>query len=404
MSEVTLTAAMRANLLSLQNTASLMGQTQYRLATGNKVNTALDNPTSFFAAQSLNNRASDLSSLLDGMGQNIQVLKAASQGIEGLTKLVNTAKAVAQTAQAEASGGAMFTGREVRYNAAGQANIVGYDGGSGGAITAAQQFTVQIGSGPVTTFTIGATETLQELLDQLNTVAGVSATTVEDPLGAQGDVNIQIRTTNGEDITLDDVGAGTLVDDIFGKDGTFLVPGVSIAGVAQPATNTAPTDRVALEKQYNDLLAQIDQFITDTGYRGKNLLNGDVMRTQFNEDNSSFMTVTGMVRDSDGLGMLAADFGTSGSIQTNLDEISAALDTLRSDGRSYGNSLAVITTRQDFTQNLINTLKDGSTQLTIADKNEEGASLLSLQTSQQLGIQALALASEANQSVLRLFQ
>jgi len=116
------------------------------------------------------------------------------------------------------------------------------------------------------------------------------------------------------------------------------------------------------------------------------------------------MSVTGMVRDAAGLGMLAANFGTSGTIQTNLDEITSALDTLRSDGRSYGNALAVITTRQDFTKNLIATLKDGATALTIADKNEEGANLLSLQTSQQLGIQALALASEANQSVLRLFQ
>jgi len=274
---------MRANLLSLQSTASLMGITQYRLATGNKVNSALDNPTSFFAAQSLNNRASDLSSLLDGMGQNIQVLKAASQGIESLLKLVNTAKAVAHTAQAEASGGAMFTGSEVRFDAVGQANIVGYDGGSGGAITAAQQFTMQVGSGPVTTFTIGASGTLQSLLDQLNTVDGISAMTIEDPLGAQGDVNIQIRTTNGENVTFDDIGAGTLVDDIFGGDGTFLVPGVSIAGVVQVATTVTPTDRVALEKQYNDLITQINEFITDTGYRGKNLLNGDVMRTQFNK-------------------------------------------------------------------------------------------------------------------------
>ncbi|MCK5659382.1 MAG: hypothetical protein KAH96_05865, partial [Alphaproteobacteria bacterium] len=388
MSEVTLTAAMRANLLSLQSTASLMGQTQYRLATGNKVNSALDNPTSFFAAQSLNNRASDLSSLLDGMGQNIQVLKAASQGIESLLKLVNTAKAVAHTAQAEATGGAMFTGSEVRFDAVGQANIVGYDGGSGGAITAAQQFTMQVGSGPVTTFTIGASETLQSLLDQLNMIDGISATTIEDPLGAQGDVNIQIRTTNGENVTFDDVGAGTLIDDIFGGDGTFLVPGASIAGVVQVAATVTPTDRVALEKQYNDLITQINEFITDTGYRGKNLLNGDVMRTQFNEDNSSSMSVTGMVRDAAGLGMLAANFGTSGTIQTNLDEITSALDTLRSDGRSYGNALAVITTRQDFTKNLIATLKDGATALTIADKNEEGANLLSLQTSQQLGIQA----------------
>ena len=76
---------------------------------------------------------------------------------------------------------------------------------------------------------------------------------------------------------------------------------------------------------------------------------------------------------------------------------------LRQDGTSYGNNLAVIQARQDFTNSLIGTLKDGASSLTIADKNEEGANLLALQTQQQLGIQSLALASQANQSVLRLF-
>ena len=102
MATIVLTAAMRANLASLQTTATLLGQTQERLATGNKVNTALDNPSSFFAAQSLNNRASDLSSLLDGMGQAIQALQAANDGITTLTSLANQAKSIAQSALSEA--------------------------------------------------------------------------------------------------------------------------------------------------------------------------------------------------------------------------------------------------------------------------------------------------------------
>ncbi|MCK5555981.1 MAG: hypothetical protein KAI76_07080, partial [Alphaproteobacteria bacterium] len=279
MSEVTLTAAMRANLLSLQSTASLMGQTQYRLATGNKVNSALDNPTSFFAAQSLNNRASDLSSLLDGMGQNIQVLKAASQGIDSLLKLVNTAKAVAHTAQAEATGGAFYT-CTVSLDATDQDDIEDMAG-----LAAGDSFTVQMGSGAVTEFTITAGQTLQELLDQMNTITGMSATTVEDTANS-GSVFVQIRSTNGEDITIAE-GTNTPAAALFGA--------ASVA--VHTAVNVTPPDKVALEKQYNDLITQINEFITDTGYRGKNLLNGDVMRTQFNEDNSSSMSVTGMVRD-----------------------------------------------------------------------------------------------------------
>jgi flagellin len=90
-SDVVLTAALRSNLLSLQNTQSAIDTTQFRLATGRKVNSALDNPQSFFAAQALNNRASDLTRLLDGIGQSIQVIKAADNGVTALTKLVEQA-------------------------------------------------------------------------------------------------------------------------------------------------------------------------------------------------------------------------------------------------------------------------------------------------------------------------
>lgn len=386
MQSVTLTAAMRANLSSLQSTADLMGATQLRLATGNKVNSALDNPSSFFAAQGLNNRAADLGSLIDGMAQNVQALKAAAQGIEGLTALINQAKAVAQTAQSQATGGALYTGT-VSITAGGQANLVGF-----GGIAANDTFTVQVGSGPVSTFKITAGMTLATLQDQLNSISGVSATTVADAANA-GQVFLQIRTTNGQSVTIAN-GTNTPATAIFGAGGI----------ATHAATTTAPTDQVTLQNSYNTLRTQIDQFIKDTGYRGKNLLNGDTVTTQFNEGNTSSLTISGTKRDAAGLGIVAANFGTTGTIQTALDQITTALNRLRADGDAYGNGLAVIQARQDFTNNLINTLKDGATQLTIADKNTEGANLLSLQTSQQLGIQALSLASQANQSVLRLFQ
>ena len=95
MSGIVLSASVRQNLLSLQSTADLLATTQNRLATGNKVNSALDNPTSFFTAQSLNNRASDIGNLLDGIGNGVQVLQAANTGITSLQKLVDTAKSIA---------------------------------------------------------------------------------------------------------------------------------------------------------------------------------------------------------------------------------------------------------------------------------------------------------------------
>src|SRR5947207_12430558 len=95
MSSIVLSASVRQNLLSLQSTADLLSTTQNRLATGKKVNTALDNPTNFFTAQSLDNRASDISNLLDGIGNGVQVLQAANTGITSLQKLVDTAKSIA---------------------------------------------------------------------------------------------------------------------------------------------------------------------------------------------------------------------------------------------------------------------------------------------------------------------
>src|ERR1700755_1232772 len=98
MSDIVLSASVRQNLLSLQGTADLLAQTQTRLATGNKVNSALDNPTNFFTAQSLNSRASDINNLLDGVGNGVQVLQAANQGITSLQKLIDTAKSIANQA------------------------------------------------------------------------------------------------------------------------------------------------------------------------------------------------------------------------------------------------------------------------------------------------------------------
>jgi flagellin len=98
MSNIVLTASVRQNLLSLQSTADLLATTQSRLATGKKVNTALDNPTNYFTAASLDARASDINNLLDGIGNGVQILQAANTGITSLQKLIDSAKSVANQA------------------------------------------------------------------------------------------------------------------------------------------------------------------------------------------------------------------------------------------------------------------------------------------------------------------
>src|SRR5437868_7704074 len=162
LSNITLSSSVRQNLLSLQDTANLLSTTQTRLATGKKVNSALDNPTNFSTASGLDARASDIGNLLDSIGNGVQVLQAANTGITSLSKLVDTAKSIANQVLQQPSG---YSARSTVTSAAAlggtAANLV-----DGVTIKAGQTIIVAAnGSLPALTVTIGASESL----DQLNT-------------------------------------------------------------------------------------------------------------------------------------------------------------------------------------------------------------------------------------------
>src|SRR3954464_10065773 len=125
MSGIVLTAAVRQNLLSLQSTADLLATTQSRLSTGKKVNSALDNPTNFFTAQGLDNRAGDINNLLDGIGNGVQVLQSANTGITSLQKLVDSAKSVANQALQTTTGYSAKSSVSVTINGATAGNLLG---------------------------------------------------------------------------------------------------------------------------------------------------------------------------------------------------------------------------------------------------------------------------------------
>src|ERR1700741_2705667 len=119
-SNIVLTAAVRQNLLSLQGTAELLSTTQTSLSTGKKVNSALDNPTNFLTAAGLDDRASDISNLLDSIGNGVQVLQATNTGITSLQKLVDTAKSIANQALQQPSGYSTKSSLEFTGSATGQ--------------------------------------------------------------------------------------------------------------------------------------------------------------------------------------------------------------------------------------------------------------------------------------------
>jgi len=276
LSTISLTAGMRANLFSLQQTSKDLEVTQKRLATGLKVNTALDDPIAFFASEAHTQRASDLAMRKDEMGEAIQTVKAANNGIEAISTLIESAKSLAQSALSAASSAELSS----------------------------------------------------------------------------------------------------------------------------------------LQTQYNTILDQLDLLKEDSGYKGINLLGGatETLNVKFDENGDSSITLTGFDASATGLLINDAagwDNGTgvadTAAINTDIGELDTAKITLRTESKNLASNLNIITTREDFTSSMINTLRDGAAKLTEADMNEEGANMLMLQTRQALGTTSLSMASQAAQSVLRLF-
>jgi len=373
--DIVLSAGIRSNLLALQNTADLQARTQQRLATGKKVNSALDNPINFFTASALTNRAGDLGNLLDSVSNAIQTLNAANNGLTSLTKLVQNAQAIVQQAQQSAATTAKYAG-----------TVAGLTSASSFAVTSGNTITINDGTA-TTTITSTGTLTVQQIIDAVNTG---TATGVKAELSSDG--KIQLEATGANTIV---IGGSSTV----GEKAQFgLVAGTTTAG-------TLNTTRSSLAAQFDAIRSQIDQLAADSGFNGVNLLNGDSLKVVFNEKNTSSLLITGVTYNSAGLGIAASTttFQTDQSINTALGNLTAALGTLRLQASNFGSSLSVVQIRQEFTKATINTLQTGADNLTLADTNEEGANMLALQTRQQLSTTALSLAAQASNSVLRLF-
>jgi len=148
----------------------------------------------------------------------------------------------------------------------------------------------------------------------------------------------------------------------------------------------------------------LTELADDSGYKGKNLLSNDDLVVKFE---GTTLTVEGFDASAAGLLITAADWSAadpSAAIDADVVLLDNALVTLRQESSKMSGNLSIITVRQEFSTNMINTLTEGSDKLTLADTNEEGANMLMLQTRQSLSTTALSLSAQAAQSVLRLFQ
>jgi flagellin len=270
---INLSAAVRDNLLTLQNSAALIGKTQSRLSSGLSVNSAIDDAAAFFTAKALSNNAKDLDDLKLAIDLGISSIQSAIDGIDAITELVSQAK------------------------------------------------------------------------------------------------------------------------------------GLSAAAKATGSTN----ERSTLAVQFNSLLGQITNLANDSSFNGTNLLKQtpDNLAVVFNSTNTTNLTILGLdsTAGAAGINLAAATnfFADNVAIEAALTNVGVALSTLRSNAATLGSNSTILSTRLDFTKNLVNTLEGGEGKLTLADLNAESANLLALQTRQQLGINSLALAAQSERSVLALF-
>ena len=514
MSGIVLSASVRQNLLSLQSTAQLLATTQNNLSTGKKVNSALDNPTNFFTAQGLDNRASDISNLLDGIGNGVQVLQSANTGITSLQKLVDSAKSIANQVLQSAVGystksnvtSAALTGATttsligasstavtgsvvLNDNTSTAVAITGSTKLSGTPSTSSNDLASSITTGDTlvvngTTFTfiagtsssgtnIGVGDSVTNLLSTIQSATGVTssitagAITLTPPAAgltlsgtslAKLGLSAVGNSLSGQTLTIAATGGGTATSITFGLGtgqvnslndlntklaannlqasfdtssgkisitttndaasatigaigGTAAASSQSFNGLtaaAPVADATAQSQRSSLVAQYNNVLQQINTTAADASFNGVNLLNGDTLKLTFNETGKSSLSITGVTFNIAGLGLsnltAGTDFLDNNSANKVLNVLNTASSTLRSEASTLGSNLSVVQIRQDFNKNLINVLQTGSSNLTLADTNEEAANSQALSTRQSIAVSALSLANQSQASVLQLLR
>ena len=404
MSGIVLSAAVRQNLLSLQSTAELLATTQNRLASGKKVNTALDNPTNFFTAQGLDNRASDINNLLDSISNGVQVLQAANTGLTSLQKLVDTARSIAnQVLQTT-------TGYTTKANVTTTVGVVGSasDLTTGGTTTLQGKTVILTPAAPGAALTLTFDNTpgagKVNSLAALNTAISAAGINVTASISLTGFLTF---TSNNDNASQTITTAGGAAPNNVQITGTTVAAIVAGSGTPVADANSQAV-RASLVSQYNNIITQITTTSQDSSFNGINLLFGDDLKLTFNETGKSTLTVPGVTYDATGLGLGALTAGTdfldNSSANAVIAKVTAASNQLRSEASALGSNLSIVQIRQDFAKNLINVLQTGSANLTLADSNEEAANSQALSTRQSIAVSALALSNQSQQSVLQLLR
>lgn len=304
MTEVTLSASVRANLLSLQRTTGLINRTQDRLSTGLAVASPIDDAIKFFSAKSLSDRAGDLNDRKDAIGQGISALTAVVQATEALENLTDQIKGTIDSARS-------------------------------GTKEQRAEFAVQI----------------NELVNQIQ----------------------------------------KLVDDT-------TYQGLNLLNSTSASLQVRFSEKVDSKLQVDGVNFNVSEFFLDS--------NGAALGLLASDNAASTVSAFGFTLELSNYSLSVAgdlaSFNSAANIA--LNSLDKTIQNLRAKAATIASNVSILQVRLDFTESYVNTLQEGSDKLVLADLNQEGANLLALQTRQQLGIQSLAFAGQAEQSILGLFR
>jgi hypothetical protein len=284
------------------------------------------------------------------------------------------------------------TGNNTAFNAARTA-------GAGGINGTTLTFT-GFNSGAAVNVTFGdGTGGTVKTLDQLNTQ--LQANNLTATLDSVGKLTIS-ATNDYASSTLGSVVSGGVI-------GGTITSALSFSTASAPVIDSsAQSVRGNLVSQYNNILAQITTTSQDASFNGVNLLAGDQLKLTFNETGKSTLNITGVTFNAAGLGLAnlstGVDFIDNAATNKVVASLNAASTALRSQASALGSNLSIVQIRQDFSKNLIDVLQTGSSNLTLADTNEEAANSQALSTRQSIAVSALALANTSQQSVLQLLR
>ena len=451
---ISISSGMRNSISALQTLSENIQKTQQRLASGKRVNSALDNPTNYFAAVNHLHRANDISSRKDGIAEGIQTIKGSENGITAITAVLYTMKAVATQGVAAADATERNNYAETYTTLRNQINTLAADSGYRGTnLLGKENLTMDFseatgdstlviqgfdssadglgvgnkltsGSGGIVASQSSSTAMSADPFTAVFAIGDVSQTTIDDTLAIsfsnsapQGANDAGQAFNIGGTYTTAVISNGTLtVNGTAGVAGSVtyhidqlipiiprpaFAPFTQLSSVQQPPTTTSINISWGrpnyLERTFptwtnpvNVLEVQVD----GVKQQGNYSLTNDGIVFQTGSEPTAGQVVTFVKTDT---------WDTSESAAASLKQIDGALDILRSKSKSLSSTLSVATARLDFNSQMIDILNQGSDNLTLADMDMESANMLMLQTRQNLGITSLSMGAESQQAVMKLF-